>query len=66
MDHSNFISNKQIYKHKGRGNSPEISIKRDRNKVPAGEPFMWMTLEMLQSPAWRALPAAAKDIPNNN
>jgi hypothetical protein len=53
---------KQLYKHKGRGRSPEISIKRERNAVPKGEPFIWMTLEMLESPAWRALPPAAKQV----
>ena len=41
-------SDKQLYKHKGRANSPEISIKRERNAVPKGEPFIWMTLEMLE------------------
>ena len=62
MDNSNFPSNKQIYKHKGRGHSPEISIRRERNKVPIGEAFIWFTLEMLASPAWRALPPAAKGL----
>jgi hypothetical protein len=62
MDNPNFPSNKQIYKYKGRGHSPEISIRRERNKIPSGEPFIWLTLEMLQSPAWRALPPAAKGV----
>jgi hypothetical protein len=62
MDTSNFPTRKQLFKHKGRGHSPEISIKRDRNAVPKGEPFIWLTQEMLESPAWRALPPAAKGV----
>jgi hypothetical protein len=62
MTETNSPTNKQIYKHKGRGHSPEISIKRDRNAVPKGEPFIWLTQEMLESPAWRALPSAAKAV----
>jgi hypothetical protein len=57
-----FPTNKQLFKHKGRGHSPEISIKRDRNAVPKGEPWIWLTQEMLESPAWRALPPAAKGV----
>src|SRR5271166_576746 len=34
---------KQLYKHKGRGHSPEISIKRERNKPPVNEPWCWRT-----------------------
>jgi hypothetical protein len=53
-------SDKQLFKHKGRANSPEISIRRNRNTIPKGEPFIWQTQEMLSSPAWRALPSPAR------
>jgi hypothetical protein len=56
------ISNNKLYKHKGRGHSPQISILRNRNKVPAGEPFSWQTLEILMSPAWRAMPPTARAV----
>jgi hypothetical protein len=54
--------NARLYKQKGRGNSPKISLLRNRNAVPAGEPFIWFTREMLESPAWRAMPPVARQI----
>jgi hypothetical protein len=61
MSDSNYIppTSKQLYKHKGRGHSPEISQKRNRNKPPGDEAWMWRTLAMLESPAWRTLPAGS-------
>ena len=55
-------TNKQLYKHKGRGNSPLISQKRKRNRPPSDEAWSWRTLAMLESPAWRALPGGARTI----
>jgi hypothetical protein len=61
-DHWEAPTDRQRYKHKGRGKSPEISIKRDRNAIPKGEPWVWMTQEMLESPAWRTAPLAARQV----
>jgi hypothetical protein len=52
----------KLYKLKGRGNSPKISLLRTRNSPPADEPFVWFTLEMLNSPAWRAMPLCARQV----
>jgi hypothetical protein len=49
------VGNHRLYKQKGRGHSPETSIRRFRNAVPDGEPFTWATLEMKEFPAWRAI-----------
>src|SRR5262249_33744027 len=56
------LTSKKLFKHKGRGHSPEISIRRNRNRPPADEPWSWRTATMLESPAWRALPAGARTI----
>jgi hypothetical protein len=56
------IKNKRLYNVKGRGHSPKISLLRERNKVPTDEPFVWFTLEMLNSPAWRAMPSCAQQV----
>jgi hypothetical protein len=56
------VSNSRLYKTKGRGNSPKISLLRERNSVPPGESFTWHTMEMLESPAWRAMPPVAHQI----
>jgi hypothetical protein len=55
-------TNKQLSKYKGRGNSPEISQKRNRNRPPSDDAWSWRTLEMVQSPAWRALPDGARTV----
>jgi hypothetical protein len=54
--------NARLFKQKGRGNSPKISLLRNRNAVPADEPFVWFTFEMLDSPAWRAMPLCARQV----
>jgi hypothetical protein len=54
------ISNARLYRHKGRGSGPQPSVKRKRNNPPKGEPWTWHTIAMRESPAWRALTAAAK------
>jgi hypothetical protein len=56
------VKNARLYKQKGRGHSPKVSLLRCRNSVPAGEPFIWFTREMLESPAWRAMPLIARQI----
>jgi hypothetical protein len=56
------ISASRLYKRRGRGHSPKISILRSRNAVPKDEPFTWWTSEMKESPAWRAMPLAARQI----
>jgi hypothetical protein len=33
-----------------------------QNQPPQGEPWIWLTIEMLESPAWRALSGAAQKI----
>jgi hypothetical protein len=54
--------NAQLYKRRGRGHSPQISILRSRNAVPKGEQWTWATVEMKESPAWRAMPLAARQV----
>jgi hypothetical protein len=56
------ISNAKLYKLRGRGHSPQISILRERNAVPKGEAFTWWTTEMKESPAWRAMPLVARQV----
>jgi hypothetical protein len=56
------ISNSQLFKKKGRGRSPKISLLKNRNSIPSGEPWIWQTMEMLESPAWRAMPPVARKI----
>lgn len=55
-------TNKQLFKYKGRGHSPEISIKRNRNKPPSDEPWSWRTAAMIESPAWKALPDGSRTV----
>jgi hypothetical protein len=62
MSEAGHISNARLYKRKGRGHSPEISILRERNAVPKGEQFTWATASMKASPAWRAMPLVARQI----
>jgi hypothetical protein len=62
MNDFNSPTNRQLFKHKGRGHSPEISQKRNRNKPPSDEAWSWRTLAMVESPAWRALPSGARTV----
>jgi hypothetical protein len=45
------ISARALYKHKGRGHSPKISILRERNAVPKGEAFARRQENRQQSPS---------------
>jgi hypothetical protein len=62
MSEAQPISNAQLYKKKGRGHTPQISILRSRNAVPKGESFTWATTEMKGSHAWRAMPLATRQV----
>lgn len=62
MSQAEHISNARLYKKKGRGYTPQISILRGRNAVPKGDSFTWATTEMKESPAWRAMPLAARQV----
>jgi hypothetical protein len=62
MSEAEHISNARLYKRKGRGHTPKISILRTRNAVPKGQSFTWATTEMKESHAWRAMPLAARQV----
>jgi hypothetical protein len=62
MSEAEDISAAKLYKFKGRGHSPKISILRKRNAVPKGEQWTWATTTMKESPAWRAMPLAARQV----
>jgi hypothetical protein len=62
MSEAEPISNARLYKCKGRGHSPQSAILRNRNTVPKGESFTWATTAMKESPAWRAMPLAARQV----
>lgn len=47
----------------GRSTSQPANAKdRDRNRPPPGEPFIWITREMLESHAWRAASLNARTV----
>jgi hypothetical protein len=37
-----------------------VRLRKERNRPPPDEPWIWLSREMLESEAWRLLPAAAK------
>jgi hypothetical protein len=46
----------------GQADNPSKRKFKEKNRPPEGEPWMWVTKEMLESPAWRAMPLASRQI----
>jgi hypothetical protein len=46
----------------GQAENPSKGRFRKKNAPPRDEPWIWLTREMLESTAWRALPTAARRI----